>query len=134
MSPVFLSLKDFSRSKRSRSSGSRIVPRARSISDSLVSPVILFLKSFFYELFQHHAISSISDSLEFLNNLLLSIFSMHHCSVAAEPSSARSPAMDNPPNNNIHTSIVRAQIVFLLLTLTEDNFDRNQAEIRSVCL
>ena len=50
-----------------------------------------------------------------------------------EPSSARSPAMDNPPNNNIHT-IVRAQIVFLLSTLTEDNFDRNQAEIRSVCL
>ena len=49
-----------------------------------------------------------------------------------EPSSARSPAMDNPPNNNIHT-IVRAQIVFLLSTLTEDNFDRNQAEIRSVC-
>jgi hypothetical protein len=48
------------------------------------------------------------------------------------PSSARSPAMDNPPNNNIHT-IVRAQIVFLLSTLTEDNFDRNQAEIRSVC-
>ena len=40
--------------------------------------------------------------------------------------------MDNPPNNNIHT-IVRAQIVFLLSTLTEDNFDRNQAEIRSVC-
>jgi hypothetical protein len=39
--------------------------------------------------------------------------------------------MDNPPNNNIHT-IVRAQIVFLLSTLTEDNFDRNQAEIRSV--
>jgi hypothetical protein len=49
-----------------------------------------------------------------------------------EPSSARSPTMDNPPNNNIHT-IVRAQIVFLLSTLTEDNFDRNQAEIRSVC-
>jgi CCR4-NOT transcription complex subunit 1 len=41
--------------------------------------------------------------------------------------------MDNPPNNNIHT-IVRAQIVFLLSTLTEDNFDRNQAEIRSVRL
>ncbi|KAI0273855.1 Not1-domain-containing protein [Gloeopeniophorella convolvens] len=39
--------------------------------------------------------------------------------------------MDNPPNNNIHT-IVRAQIVFLLSTLTEDNFDRNQAEIRSL--
>jgi len=39
--------------------------------------------------------------------------------------------MDNPPNNNIHT-IVKAQIVFLLSTLTEDNFDHNQAEIRSV--
>ena len=39
--------------------------------------------------------------------------------------------MDNPPNNNIHT-IVKAQIVFLLSTLTEDNFERNQAEIRSV--
>ena len=41
--------------------------------------------------------------------------------------------MDNPPNANIHT-IVKAQIVFLLSTLTEDNFDRNQLEIRSVCL
>ena len=39
--------------------------------------------------------------------------------------------MDNPPNTNIHT-IVKAQIVFLLSTLTEDNFDRNQIEIRSV--
>ena len=39
--------------------------------------------------------------------------------------------MDNPPNANIHT-IVKAQIVFLLSTLTEDNFDRNQIEIRSV--
>ncbi|KAI0320504.1 Not1-domain-containing protein [Amylostereum chailletii] len=38
--------------------------------------------------------------------------------------------MDTPPNN-IHT-IVKAQIVFLLSTLTEDNFDRNQAEIRSL--
>lgn len=44
---------------------------------------------------------------------------------------ARSSAMDNPPNANIHT-IVKAQIVFLLSTLTEDNFDRNQLEIRSV--
>ena len=33
----------------------------------------------------------------------------------------------------IHT-IVKAQIVFLLSTLTEDNFDRNQHEIRSVGL
>lgn len=41
--------------------------------------------------------------------------------------------MDNPPNANIHT-IVKAQIVFLLSTLTEDNFDRNQLEIRSVSL
>lgn len=45
---------------------------------------------------------------------------------------SRSSAMDNPPNANIHT-IVKAQIVFLLSTLTEDNFDRNQIEIRSVC-
>jgi CCR4-NOT transcription complex subunit 1 len=34
-------------------------------------------------------------------------------------------------NTNIHT-IVKAQIVFLLSTLTEDNFERNQIEIRSV--
>ncbi|KAI0057116.1 Not1-domain-containing protein [Artomyces pyxidatus] len=39
--------------------------------------------------------------------------------------------MDTPQSNNIHT-IVKAQIVFLLSTLTEDNFDRNQAEIRSL--
>ncbi|KAJ8507174.1 hypothetical protein ONZ45_g10423 [Pleurotus djamor] len=40
--------------------------------------------------------------------------------------------MDNPPaNTNIHT-IVRAQIVFLLSTLTEENFERNQTEIRSL--
>ncbi|KAJ7582498.1 Not1-domain-containing protein [Mycena floridula] len=32
---------------------------------------------------------------------------------------------------NIHT-IVKAQIVFLLSTLTEDNFERNQVEIRSL--
>jgi hypothetical protein len=45
--------------------------------------------------------------------------------------------MDNSPNptpnTNIHT-IVKAQIVFLLSTLTEDNFERNQVEIRSVRL
>ncbi|KAH9911414.1 Not1-domain-containing protein [Fomitopsis serialis] len=35
----------------------------------------------------------------------------------------------NPPN--IHT-IVKAQIVFLLSTLTEENFERNQQEIRSL--
>lgn len=40
--------------------------------------------------------------------------------------------MDNPPNTNIHT-IVKAQIVFLLSTLTDENFERNQVEIRSVC-
>ena len=45
--------------------------------------------------------------------------------------SSKALAMDNPPNANIHT-IVKAQIVFLLSTLTEDNFDRNQIEIRSV--
>ncbi|TFK67891.1 Not1-domain-containing protein [Pluteus cervinus] len=39
--------------------------------------------------------------------------------------------MDNPPTTNIHT-IVKAQIVFLLSTLTEDNFERNQIEIRSL--
>lgn len=39
--------------------------------------------------------------------------------------------MDNPPATNIHT-IVKAQIVFLLSTLTEENFERNQLEIRSV--
>ncbi|KIK63773.1 hypothetical protein GYMLUDRAFT_71891 [Collybiopsis luxurians FD-317 M1] len=40
--------------------------------------------------------------------------------------------MDNPPaTTNIHT-IVKAQIVFLLSTLTEDNFERNQLEIRSL--
>ncbi|KAF8894430.1 Not1-domain-containing protein [Infundibulicybe gibba] len=39
--------------------------------------------------------------------------------------------MDNPPTTNIHT-IVKAQIVFLLSTLTEENFERNQVEIRSL--
>lgn len=38
--------------------------------------------------------------------------------------------MDSP-TPNIHT-IVKAQIVFLLSTLTEENFERNQVEIRSV--
>lgn len=44
---------------------------------------------------------------------------------------SRTPAMDSTANPNIHT-IVKAQIVFLLSTLTEENFDRNQVEIRSV--
>lgn len=44
---------------------------------------------------------------------------------------SRTPAMDSPANPNIHT-IVKAQIVFLLSTLTEENFERNQVEIRSV--
>ncbi|KAF5387155.1 hypothetical protein D9615_001699 [Tricholomella constricta] len=44
---------------------------------------------------------------------------------------SRSSHMDNPPSTNIHT-IVKAQIVFLLSTLTEDNFERNQVEIRSL--
>lgn len=44
---------------------------------------------------------------------------------------SRSSHMDNPPTTNIHT-IVKAQIVFLLSTLTEENFERNQMEIRSV--
>ena len=38
--------------------------------------------------------------------------------------------MDNP-STNIHT-IVKAQIVFLLSTLTDANFEHNQVEIRSV--
>jgi hypothetical protein len=38
---------------------------------------------------------------------------------------------NNPPNPNIHT-IVKAQIVFLLSTLTEDNFDFNQTQIHTV--
>ena len=48
-------------------------------------------------------------------------------------SSGRSSAMDNPSNSNsnIHT-IVKAQVVFLLSTLTEDNYERNQHEIRTV--
>ncbi|KAI0807086.1 Not1-domain-containing protein [Fomes fomentarius] len=44
---------------------------------------------------------------------------------------ARTPAMDGTASPNIHT-IVKAQIVFLLSTLTEDNFERNQVEIRSL--
>ena len=43
----------------------------------------------------------------------------------------RTPAMDGTASPNIHT-IVKAQIVFLLSTLTEENFERNQIEIRSV--
>ncbi|KAJ3775594.1 Not1-domain-containing protein [Lentinula raphanica] len=41
--------------------------------------------------------------------------------------------MENSSGNttNIHT-IVKAQIVFLLSTLTEDNYERNQLEIRSL--
>jgi hypothetical protein len=39
---------------------------------------------------------------------------------------------DNPPATNIH-AIVKTQIVFLFSTLTEDNFERNQMEILSVC-
>lgn len=51
---------------------------------------------------------------------------------STEASRVRTPAMDNSANPpNIHT-IVKAQIVFLLSTLTEENFERNQQEIRSV--
>ncbi|KAH9946365.1 Not1-domain-containing protein [Epithele typhae] len=39
--------------------------------------------------------------------------------------------MDGTASPNIHT-IVKAQIVFLLSTLTEENFERNQVEIRSL--
>ena len=41
--------------------------------------------------------------------------------------------MDNPLNPNIHT-IVKAQIVFLLSTLTEENFEQNQLQIRTVSM
>ncbi|KAI0798095.1 Not1-domain-containing protein [Abortiporus biennis] len=44
---------------------------------------------------------------------------------------SRTPAMEGTTNPNIHT-IVKAQIVFLLSTLTEENFERNQMEIRSL--
>ncbi|KAF9070373.1 Not1-domain-containing protein [Rhodocollybia butyracea] len=41
--------------------------------------------------------------------------------------------MDNPSTNTTNIStIVKAQIVFLLSTLTEDNYERNQLEIRSL--
>ncbi len=39
--------------------------------------------------------------------------------------------MDTPPNANVH-AIVKAQIVFLLSTLTEENFEQNQLQIRTV--
>ncbi|CAA7270173.1 unnamed protein product [Cyclocybe aegerita] len=44
---------------------------------------------------------------------------------------SRSSHMDNPPATNIH-NIVKTQIVFLLSTLTEENYDRNLMEIRSL--
>ncbi|KAF7311634.1 Not1-domain-containing protein [Mycena kentingensis (nom. inval.)] len=58
--------------------------------------------------------------------------------VLAEPETLKGSGsvgrgMETPPssNTNIHT-IVKAQIVFLLSTLTEENFERNQQEIRSL--
>ncbi|THH04818.1 hypothetical protein EW145_g5247, partial [Phellinidium pouzarii] len=39
--------------------------------------------------------------------------------------------MDTPSNTNVH-AIVKAQIVFLLSTLTEENFEQNQLQIRSL--
>lgn len=36
-----------------------------------------------------------------------------------------------PNNTNVH-AIVKAQIVFLLSTLTEENFEQNQLQIRTV--
>ncbi|KLO12020.1 Not1-domain-containing protein [Schizopora paradoxa] len=39
--------------------------------------------------------------------------------------------MDTPPNANVH-AIVKAQIVFLLSTLTEENFEQNQLQIRTL--
>jgi CCR4-NOT transcription complex subunit 1 len=47
--------------------------------------------------------------------------------------SNRSSGSDGFSNSNIRT-IDKAQIVFLLSTLTEDNFERNQSENRSVSL
>lgn len=41
--------------------------------------------------------------------------------------------MDTPSNANVH-AIVKAQIVFLLSTLTEENFEQNQLQIRTVRL
>jgi CCR4-NOT transcription complex subunit 1 len=41
------------------------------------------------------------------------------------------PPRESRESNSLLT-IVKAQIVFLLSTLTEDNFERNQSEIRSV--
>ncbi|KAG8902291.1 hypothetical protein FRB99_004653 [Tulasnella sp. 403] len=50
----------------------------------------------------------------------------HMSSVASPPSTARER------ENSSLLTIVKAQIVFLLSTLTEDNFERNQMEIRSM--
>lgn len=47
--------------------------------------------------------------------------------IVSPPSTGR----DGRENNSLLT-IVKAQIVFLMSTLTEDNFERNQAEIRTV--
>lgn len=49
--------------------------------------------------------------------------------IVSPPSTGR----DGRENNSLLT-IVKAQIVFLMSTLTEDNFERNQAEIRTVSL
>jgi hypothetical protein len=54
-------------------------------------------------------------------------------SVTPSRSSAQMDSQPPTTTTNIHT-IVKAQIVFLLSTLTEENFDRNQIEIRSVRL
>ena len=42
--------------------------------------------------------------------------------------------MDTPSNNNNVHQIVKAQIVFLLSTLTEENFEQNQLQIRAVSM
>lgn len=47
--------------------------------------------------------------------------------IVSPPSTGR----DGRENNSLLT-IVKAQIVFLMSTLTEDNFERNQTEIRTV--
>lgn len=48
------------------------------------------------------------------------------------PSSVSGPVRDPLRDNNTLLTIVKAQIVFRLSTLTEDNFEKNQIDIRQV--
>jgi hypothetical protein len=81
----------------------------------------------------YEASPTFSSLCGFTSQLLLVIASGGDSVARRRLTSSKALAMDNSPNANIHT-IVKAQIVFLLSTLTEDNFDRNQVEIRSVSL